>query len=107
MSNRAAMASGESAGLIAGASVGNQYTISGWATTARTSPTATSVPVRQRQVCSCFDVSESRITEALASCDGSSQDRLAALQSTLRCGTQCGSCLPELKKLVAAAPQTV
>ena len=63
------------------------------------------MPARERQVCSCFDISESRITETLGRCEGSSQDRLTALQSALRCGTQCGSCLPELKRLVATSPQ--
>ena len=59
------------------------------------------VPVRARQVCSCFDVSETRIVETLATCSGSTEARLAGMQSRLRCGTQCGSCLPELKRLVA------
>ena len=62
------------------------------------------VPRRDPQVCSCFDVSASRITETLAACPGSSQQRLAALQGALRCGTQCGSCLPELRRLAEAPP---
>ena len=57
-------------------------------------------PVRSSQVCSCFDVSESRIQQSLEACSGSSGARLAALQAELRCGTQCGSCLPELRRLV-------
>jgi assimilatory nitrate reductase catalytic subunit len=59
------------------------------------------VPVRERQVCSCFDVSQSRIDEALAGLAGSAAQRLAALQGALRCGTQCGSCLPELRRRVS------
>ena len=31
-----------------------------------------------------------------------SPDRLAQLQGALRCGTQCGSCVPELKRMVQA-----
>ena len=31
-------------------------------------------------------------------------ERLAQLQGALRCGTQCGSCVPQLKRLVAATP---
>ncbi len=62
------------------------------------------VPQRARQVCSCFDVDEARIGQALAACTGSDGERLATLQSMLRCGTQCGSCLPELRRLVAAQP---
>jgi assimilatory nitrate reductase catalytic subunit len=57
-----------------------------------------------RQVCSCAGVSETAITRALENCQGSSADRLAALQGQLRCGTHCGSCLPELKRLVRNTP---
>jgi assimilatory nitrate reductase catalytic subunit len=63
-------------------------------------------PERPTQVCSCFDVSESAIQQTLASCPGTSETRLAALQSTLHCGTQCGSCLPTLKRLVGLQPVT-
>ena len=58
-------------------------------------------PVRERQVCSCFDVSESRIEHALAAASGSPEERLASMQAMLRCGTQCGSCLPELRRLAS------
>ena len=58
-------------------------------------------PARARQVCSCFDVSEPRIVDTLASLSGPAEARLAALQGALHCGTQCGSCLPELKRLVS------
>ncbi len=63
--------------------------------------TAGPAPARSRQVCSCFDVSEARITAQLAASTGAPEARLVALQSALRCGTQCGSCLPELKRLVS------
>jgi assimilatory nitrate reductase catalytic subunit len=61
------------------------------------------------QVCNCFDVSEAQITTTLAGYTGSASERLAQLQGTLRCGTQCGSCLPALRQLVSAqaAPATV
>ncbi len=53
-------------------------------------------------VCVCLNVSETAIHDAVAQgCD------LAALQNTLKCGTQCGSCLPELKRIVAAKNTTV
>ena len=55
---------------------------------------------RSPQVCNCFDVSEARIREQLAHCSGSDAERLASLQGALRCGTQCGSCLPTLRRLV-------
>ena len=29
---------------------------------------------------------------------------LKGLQATLKCGTDCGSCLPELRRIVAAVP---
>jgi assimilatory nitrate reductase catalytic subunit len=44
------------------------------------------------------------ITGALAVCTGSDSERLSALQGQLRCGTNCGSCLPELKRLVRSTP---
>jgi len=59
---------------------------------------------RGRQVCNCFDVAEPRIREVLAALPGEPAQRLAAMQQQLRCGTQCGSCLPELRRLVAAVP---
>jgi assimilatory nitrate reductase catalytic subunit len=62
------------------------------------------VPERSRQVCSCFDVNESRIKHVLNEQVGSAESRLAALQAQLRCGTQCGSCLPALRTLVAMVP---
>jgi assimilatory nitrate reductase catalytic subunit len=62
------------------------------------------LPVRSPQVCTCHDVSEARICEALAAIEGSVEDRLAKLQLRLRCGTTCGSCLPSLRRLVNAAP---
>lgn len=63
-----------------------------------------SVAPKGRQVCTCFDVSEPQICANLAAAPaGDEAQRLAALQSALRCGTNCGSCLPELKRLVRVA----
>ncbi len=50
---------------------------------------------RGRIVCNCLDISENEIKAALAE----NRD-LAALQQKLKCGTECGSCVPELKRLV-------
>jgi assimilatory nitrate reductase catalytic subunit len=61
------------------------------------------LPTRSPQVCTCHDVSEARIREVLASTPGAPDERLTQLQRRLRCGTECGSCLPTLKRLVAAA----
>jgi assimilatory nitrate reductase catalytic subunit len=59
-------------------------------------------PVTERspQVCACHDVSEARIVAALARAVGSADERLQTLQRSLRCGTDCGSCLPAVKTLV-------
>jgi assimilatory nitrate reductase catalytic subunit len=54
--------------------------------------------VSGRVICSCVGVPEPAIRAALAA--GAD---LAELQSQLRCGTQCGSCLPELRRMAAAA----
>ena len=53
---------------------------------------------RGRTVCNCFDVSETEIDTFVKS---SGRD-LVAIQKTLKCGTSCGSCLPELRRMVAA-----
>jgi assimilatory nitrate reductase catalytic subunit len=46
-------------------------------------------PGRGRTVCNCFDVAEAEIAAF---------DSLEELQAKLRCGTNCGSCLPELRR---------
>jgi assimilatory nitrate reductase catalytic subunit len=51
---------------------------------------------RGRVVCNCLNVAEPDIVAAIAA--GAD---LAALQSNLKCGTECGSCVPELKRLIA------
>ncbi len=58
------------------------------------------VAPRSPQICACHDVSEARINSALAQCEGDEASRLQQLQDRLRCGTECGSCLPALKALV-------
>ena len=60
------------------------------------------VKSRGKQVCSCFNVTESAIQLHLSQAHGNADDRFASLQSTLKCGTNCGSCAPELKRLVQA-----
>jgi assimilatory nitrate reductase catalytic subunit len=59
-----------------------------------------------RVLCNCFGVSEQSVRDALAGCAGDAKSRLATVQAKLKCGTNCGSCLPELRGLVAAASQT-
>ena len=58
------------------------------------------LPARGRQVCSCFDVGEAQITGVLDHAAGTVDAKLAQLQAELRCGTNCGSCLPELRRIV-------
>ena len=53
---------------------------------------------RGRIVCNCLNVAEPAIVAAIASGAG-----LAALRSNLKCGTECGSCVPELKRLIAGS----
>jgi len=60
------------------------------------------VAPRGKQVCSCFNVSQPTIIDTLARCSGTAEQRLASLQQKQRCGTNCGSCIPELKRLVQA-----
>jgi assimilatory nitrate reductase catalytic subunit len=50
-------------------------------------------PLRGRTVCNCFDVAEAEIAAF---------SDLRTLQDKLKCGTNCGSCLPELKRRLAA-----
>ena len=60
-------------------------------------------PLRGRIVCSCFDVAETRDRRrGSPRCRDRPRTRSAALQASLRCGTDCGSCVPELKRLVGA-----
>jgi assimilatory nitrate reductase catalytic subunit len=62
------------------------------------------VAVRGKQVCTCFNVSEPQILAQLAHCTGAEDQRLAQLQGELRCGTNCGSCVPALRKLIRITP---
>jgi assimilatory nitrate reductase catalytic subunit len=59
------------------------------------------VQPRGREVCSCFGTAEPEIDTALAQCSGSADEQLAQLQRRLRCGTNCGSCVPELRRRIA------
>ena len=56
---------------------------------------------RGRVVCTCFDVAETALREALTAFEGPAAAALAKVQDALKCGTNCGSCLQELKHLAA------
>ncbi|WLI77377.1 nitrate reductase [Kosakonia sp. H02] len=49
-------------------------------------------------ICSCFAVGETAIANAVRQGCGNVQQ----LGAQLKCGTNCGSCIPELKKIIAA-----
>lgn len=58
---------------------------------------------RGRIVCNCSNVSETEIHEALAGKEetfGAPDETLPLLQEKLKCGIHCGSCVPELKKII-------
>jgi assimilatory nitrate reductase catalytic subunit len=71
------------------------------------------VQSRGKVVCSCLNVTDQAIDQHLSLVSqgggatgylGTDEQRLASLQKTLKCGTQCGSCVPELKRRVRSAP---
>ncbi|MES2582688.1 MAG: molybdopterin-dependent oxidoreductase [Pseudomonadota bacterium] len=64
------------------------------------------VQSRGKQVCTCFNVTDADITTQLAQCKGNEDQRLAQLQGALKCGTNCGSCLPEVKRMVRLSMPT-
>jgi assimilatory nitrate reductase catalytic subunit len=67
------------------------------------SPSATppvAVQSRGKQICSCLNVTEVAITAHLSQCVGSPEQRLDSLKRTLKCGTNCGSCVPELQRMI-------
>jgi assimilatory nitrate reductase catalytic subunit len=50
-------------------------------------------------VCQCFNVTEPDIVAALGETEGDPATRLAHLGRRFKCGSNCGSCLPELRAL--------
>lgn len=64
-----------------------------WALAPLSTP-PTGQKTRGKIVCNCFDVSQNEIIET---CEMGAD--LQTLQAKLKCGTHCGSCLPELKRL--------
>jgi assimilatory nitrate reductase catalytic subunit len=48
-------------------------------------------------------ITQTAIEAQLATGAGDENQRLAALQGALKCGTNCGSCLPELRRKVSLA----
>jgi assimilatory nitrate reductase catalytic subunit len=65
------------------------------------------VQARGKLVCSCLNVTDAAIHAQLSTAQGTPAERLASLQSDLQCGTNCGSCVPELKRLVRLTPAAI
>ncbi|MEO6322743.1 MAG: molybdopterin-dependent oxidoreductase [Polaromonas sp.] len=68
------------------------------------------VQSRGKPVCSCFNVSDiaideylNRFSQGAGAASATDEERLASLQDRLKCGTNCGSCIPELKRRVRSA----
>ncbi|MES2832641.1 MAG: molybdopterin-dependent oxidoreductase [Pseudomonadota bacterium] len=59
---------------------------------------------RGRIICNCLDVAEQEINAVLLSIGGNEEQRLTKLKSRLKCGSSCGSCVPELKVLIHQTP---
>ena len=58
------------------------------------------VQSRGKQICTCLNVTDAAIRAHLGACAGGEEERFASLQSSLKCGTSCGSCVPELRRMV-------
>ena len=67
-------------------------------------PPAGAPVARSKPVCNCVGVTDQSIVQFLQHTPGEPAQRLVALQNGLKCGTQCGSCVPELKRLVQHTP---
>ena len=57
-------------------------------------------------VCTCVGVRDIAIATHLNNCIGDEETRLTSLKSNLGCGTQCGSCIPQLKRMIATTPSS-
>jgi len=69
---------------------------------------------RGKPVCTCFSVTDAEIGNCLTDITtavggagylASDDERLAALQDKLKCGTNCGSCVPEIKRIIRTATE--
>lgn len=73
---------------------------------ARSQPAVSKVSGSQQDnqvVCTCFNIKAQQIKHSLSSHNGDEKQRLSHLQQTLACGTNCGSCIPQLKQFVREA----
>ncbi|MDP2450052.1 bacterioferritin-associated ferredoxin, partial [Polaromonas sp.] len=65
-------------------------------------------------VCTCFSVTDAEIGACLTDIThaaggagylASDDERLLVLQDKLKCGTNCGSCVPEIKRIIRTTAQ--
>jgi assimilatory nitrate reductase catalytic subunit len=61
---------------------------------------------RGTPVCTCFNVTDLAIETHLSACSGPVTERFQSLQSSLKCGTNCGSCVPQLQRMVRTSVGT-
>jgi assimilatory nitrate reductase catalytic subunit len=61
------------------------------------------VASRGMVVCSCLNVTDLAIAAHLNQCQGDAVQRLQSLQAALLCGSNCGSCVPQLQGMVRAS----
>jgi assimilatory nitrate reductase catalytic subunit len=52
-------------------------------------------------ICTCVGVKDVAIADWLQANPGQEAAQLAGLQISLKCGTECGSCVPQLKRIIA------
>jgi assimilatory nitrate reductase catalytic subunit len=58
---------------------------------------------RSRVICNCFNITQDAIAAHLAAHPALDKDlALQSLQASLSCGTNCGSCLPEIKAMIGS-----
>jgi len=57
---------------------------------------------RSRAICNCFNVTEDTLKQCLSemSVDSDPEQAMALLQTKTQCGTNCGSCKPEVKQII-------
>lgn len=70
---------------------------------AQSKPVVGSAPQNSKDnqvVCTCFNIKAQQIKQNLSLHAGDEKQRMCHLQQALGCGTNCGSCVPELKQLV-------
>jgi assimilatory nitrate reductase catalytic subunit len=52
-------------------------------------------------ICTCVGVKDVAIADWLQANPGQESAQMTGLQNNLKCGTQCGSCVPQLKRIIA------